>query len=47
MAPQPPDDAREWVSFEDPDEERTWVFDVIVPDQQLDLHLRPRAARAS
>jgi hypothetical protein len=21
-------DAREWVSFEDPDEERTWVFDV-------------------
>ncbi len=29
MAPgQPPDDAREWVSFEDPGEERTWVFDV-------------------
>jgi len=24
----PPADAREWVSFEDPDEERTWVFDV-------------------
>ncbi len=23
-----PADAREWVSFEDPDEERTWVFDV-------------------
>jgi len=23
-----PEDAREWVSFEDPDEERTWVFDV-------------------
>ena len=23
-----PDDAHEWVSFEDPDEERTWVFDV-------------------
>jgi hypothetical protein len=29
MAPSPfPDDAREWVSFEDPGEERTWVFDV-------------------
>lgn len=26
--PAPPADAREWVSFEDPDEERTWVFDV-------------------
>ena len=26
--PQPPADAHEWVSFEDPDEERTWVFDV-------------------
>ena len=26
--PQPPGDAHEWVSFEDPDEERTWVFDV-------------------
>ena len=26
--PGPPADAREWVSFEDPDEERTWVFDV-------------------
>ena len=24
----PPDDAHEWVSFEDEDEERTWVFDV-------------------
>jgi hypothetical protein len=24
----PPDDAREWVSFEDPGEERTWIFDV-------------------
>jgi hypothetical protein len=24
----PPDDAHEWVSFEDPDEDRTWVFDV-------------------
>jgi len=23
-----PDDAHEWVSFEDPEEERTWVFDV-------------------
>jgi len=23
-----PPDAHEWVSFEDPDEERTWVFDV-------------------
>jgi hypothetical protein len=23
-----PADAHEWVSFEDPDEERTWVFDV-------------------
>jgi hypothetical protein len=27
-ATRPPQDAREWVSFEDPDEERTWVFDV-------------------
>ncbi len=26
--PRPPSDAREWVSFEDPDEERTWLFDV-------------------
>jgi len=26
--PAAPNDAREWVSFEDPDEERTWVFDV-------------------
>ena len=25
---RPPADAREWVSFEDEDEERTWVFDV-------------------
>jgi hypothetical protein len=23
-----PDDAHEWVSFDDPDEERTWLFDV-------------------
>jgi hypothetical protein len=23
-----PDDLHEWVSFEDPDEERTWIFDV-------------------
>ena len=28
MATAPPVDAHEWVSFEDPDEERTWVFDV-------------------
>jgi hypothetical protein len=27
-ASKPPADAHEWVSFEDPDEERTWVFDV-------------------
>ncbi len=27
-SPRPPADAHEWVSFEDPDEERTWVFDV-------------------
>jgi hypothetical protein len=26
--PAVPDDAHEWVSFEDEDEERTWVFDV-------------------
>ncbi len=26
--PRPPADAHEWVSFADPDEERTWVFDV-------------------
>ncbi|HEV7888808.1 MAG TPA: hypothetical protein VGO92_14720 [Acidimicrobiales bacterium] len=26
--PAPPADAHEWVSFEDPDEHRTWVFDV-------------------
>ena len=25
---RPPADAHEWVSFEDPEEERTWVFDV-------------------
>ena len=25
---RPPEDAREWVTFDDPDEERTWVFDV-------------------
>jgi hypothetical protein len=25
---QVPDDAHEWVAFEDPDEERQWVFDV-------------------
>lgn len=24
----PPDDLHEWVSFEDPDEQRTWLFDV-------------------
>src|SRR5262245_36446712 len=23
----PPDDLHEWLSFEDPDEDRTWVFD--------------------
>ena len=23
-----PDDLHEWVSFEDPDEDRTWVFDL-------------------
>src|SRR5579863_2253781 len=29
MAPTAaPDNAHEWVSFEDPKEERTWVFDV-------------------
>jgi hypothetical protein len=27
-SPRPPSDAHEWVSFGDPDEERTWVFDV-------------------
>ncbi|HMC42388.1 MAG TPA: hypothetical protein VKI20_05195 [Acidimicrobiales bacterium] len=27
-APKAPFDAHEWVSFEDPEEERTWVFDV-------------------
>jgi hypothetical protein len=25
---RPPDDLHEWLSFEDPDEERTWVFDL-------------------
>lgn len=25
--PDPPDDLHEWISFEDPDEHRTWVFD--------------------
>lgn len=24
----PPEDLREWISFEDPDEMRTWVFDI-------------------
>jgi hypothetical protein len=27
-APTAPDGAHEWVSFEDPEEQRTWVFDV-------------------
>ncbi len=27
-SPGAPDGAHEWVSFEDPDEQRTWVFDV-------------------
>jgi hypothetical protein len=27
-AEDPPDDVHEWLSFEDPDEDRTWVFDV-------------------
>jgi hypothetical protein len=27
-APKAPSDSHEWVSFADPDEERTWVFDV-------------------
>jgi hypothetical protein len=27
-ADSPPDDLHEWISFEDPDEDRTWVFDV-------------------
>jgi hypothetical protein len=27
-AESPPDDVHEWLSFEDPDEDRTWVFDV-------------------
>jgi len=25
---RPPEDAHEWVSFEDPEEDRTWLFDV-------------------
>ena len=37
-----PVDTHEWVSFEDEDEERTWVFDVTFPDQQLEVHLRRR-----
>lgn len=28
MAPLPPEDHHEWISFDDPDEDRTWVFDV-------------------
>src|SRR5579875_3952383 len=28
VRPAVPDDAHEWVSFEDDDEQRTWVFDV-------------------
>jgi hypothetical protein len=28
MATTPPDDLHEWMSFDDPDEDRTWVFDV-------------------
>src|SRR5271165_213117 len=27
-APEPPRDAHEWVSFEDPAEDRTWLMDV-------------------
>jgi hypothetical protein len=27
VTPVPPDDLHEWVSFEDPDEHRTWLFD--------------------
>jgi len=26
-ADAPPDDLHEWISFEDPDEHRTWLFD--------------------
>ena len=26
-APTAPEDLHEWISFEDPDEHRTWVFD--------------------
>ena len=28
MAPQAPEDVHEYISFEDPEEDRTWVFDV-------------------
>jgi hypothetical protein len=28
MPATPPEDLHEWLSFEDPDEDRTWVFDV-------------------
>ena len=28
MTPRPPADSHEWVSFDDLEEERTWVFDV-------------------
>ena len=28
MTSTPPDDVHEWISFDDPEEERTWVFDV-------------------
>jgi hypothetical protein len=28
MAVPPPDDLHEWLSFDDPDEDRTWIFDV-------------------
>jgi hypothetical protein len=28
MPPPVPDDLHEWISFDDPDEDRTWVFDV-------------------
>jgi hypothetical protein len=27
-ASRPPEDLHEWISFDDPDEQRTWVFDV-------------------
>ena len=39
--PVAPEDLHEWLSFEDPDEDRTWVFDVtFLP--RVDVHLRPR-----